>query len=218
MKATQLEQMKMDYMHIKSTRSVTSEKVEEQREVRINQDWFSFISLNYKIPQYNIQIKKKEEKVLCSFLRYPTTKMYLLLFLFKQQRLDELKQDYLGKKKSYESLASVTEMQTKLEELKNHMAWALVSSFSPPKSGSGVSFVECNTIFFLELLNILTDFLQVAEAERAFEPMKEKLESDRRATDKFDEKVEEWKVSFKLAILPFFTFWSTFCVRESLTD
>lgn len=48
--------------------------------------------------------------------------------------------------------------------------------------------------------------------------MKEKLESDRRATDKFDEKVEEWKVSFKLAILPFLPFFSTFCVRESSTD
>lgn len=132
--------------------------------------------------------------------------MYLLLFLFKQQYLIDLRKDYLGKKKCYESLASVTEMQTKLEELQSHMAWAVVSSFSPPKSGSGVSFVECNTNFFLELLNILTDFLQVAEVEKAFEPMKEKLESDRRATDKFDEKVEEWKVSFKLAILPFFTF------------
>lgn len=38
MKATQLEQMKMDYIHIKSTRSVTSEKVEQQKEVRINED------------------------------------------------------------------------------------------------------------------------------------------------------------------------------------
>lgn len=30
--------------------------------------------------------------------------------------------------------------------------------------------------------------------------MKEKLESDRRAIDKFNEKVEEWKVSFNLAL------------------
>lgn len=82
--------------------------------------------------------------------------MYLILFLFKQQCLSNLRQEYLEKKKCYESLASVTEMQTKLEELKNHMAWALVSSFSPSKSGSGVSFVESNTTFFLELLNILT--------------------------------------------------------------
>lgn len=31
--------------------------------------------------------------------------------------------------------------------------------------------------------------------EKESEPMKEKLQSDRRSTEKFDEKVEEWKVS-----------------------
>lgn len=67
--------------------------------------------------------------------------MYLLLFLFKQQCLKDLKQDYLQKEDRYKSLASVNEMHTKLEELKRHMAWALVSSFPPPKSGSGVSLV-----------------------------------------------------------------------------
>lgn len=45
--------------------------------------------------------------------------------------------------------------------------------------------------------------------EKKFEPMKKKLESDRRAIDKFNEKVEEWKVSFNLAVLPF---GSTVCV------
>lgn len=33
--------------------------------------------------------------------------------------------------------------------------------------------------------------------EKELEPMKEKLESDRRVIDKFNDKVEEWKVSFK---------------------
>lgn len=38
MKATQLEQMKDDFIHIKSTRSVTDDKVEQYSEVRNNQD------------------------------------------------------------------------------------------------------------------------------------------------------------------------------------
>lgn len=38
--------------------------------------------------------------------------------------------------------------------------------------------------------------LQVAEVEKESEPMKEKLRSDRRATEKFDEKVDEWKVRY----------------------
>lgn len=37
--------------------------------------------------------------------------------------------------------------------------------------------------------------LQVVEMEKELEPMKEKLQSDRRSTEKYDEKVEEWKVS-----------------------
>lgn len=42
--------------------------------------------------------------------------------------------------------------------------------------------------------------MQVAEVEKEFEPMKEKLESDRCATNKFNEKVDEWKVGLSLAI------------------
>lgn len=37
--------------------------------------------------------------------------------------------------------------------------------------------------------------LQVAEMENELEPMKEKLQTDRRAIDKYDEKVDEWTVS-----------------------
>lgn len=53
--------------------------------------------------------------------------MYLLLIVFKQQCLKDLKQDYLEKQDRYKSLASVNEMHTKVEELKKLMAWALVS-------------------------------------------------------------------------------------------
>lgn len=37
MKATQLEQMKDDFVHIKSTKSVTVDKVDQYSEVRNNQ-------------------------------------------------------------------------------------------------------------------------------------------------------------------------------------
>lgn len=46
--------------------------------------------------------------------------------------------------------------------------------------------------------------MQVAEVEKEFEPMKEKLESDRCATNKFNEKVDEWKVSLSLASFAFY--------------
>ena len=36
--------------------------------------------------------------------------------------------------------------------------------------------------------------MQVTEMEKELEPMTDKLRSDRRSTEKFDEKVEEWKV------------------------
>lgn len=44
---------------------------------------------------------------------------------------------------------------------------------------------------------IVTDFdlnVQVTEMEKELEPMREKLQSDRHSTKKYDEKVEEWKV------------------------
>ncbi|XP_056873039.1 structural maintenance of chromosomes protein 6-like [Takifugu flavidus] len=111
MKATQLGQMKDDFVHIKSTKSVTVDKVEQHSEC-----------------------------------------------------LKDLKRDFLEKEDRYKSLASVNEMYTKLEELKKQMAWALVG-----------------------------------EVEKEFEPMKEKLESDRCATNKFNEKVDEWKKKVEVA-------------------
>uniref|UniRef100_A0A671XCQ1 Structural maintenance of chromosomes protein 6 n=1 Tax=Sparus aurata TaxID=8175 RepID=A0A671XCQ1_SPAAU len=97
MKATQLDQMREDFVYIKTTKHLTEDKVEQHSE------WRS-----------------------------------------KMELKDLMK--YLEKEDRYKSLASLDEMHTKLEELQKQMAWAL-----------------------------------------------EKLQSDRRSTEKFDEKVEEWK-------------------------
>uniref|UniRef100_A0A3P9MZH7 Structural maintenance of chromosomes protein 6 n=1 Tax=Poecilia reticulata TaxID=8081 RepID=A0A3P9MZH7_POERE len=105
MKATQLEQMREDFIYIKATKQVTEEKVEQHGEV-----WL------------------------------------------------DLKRKYLEKEDRYKSLASLGEMHTKLEELQKQMAWSLVT-----------------------------------EMERELEPVKEKLQADKRSTEKYDEKVDEWK-------------------------
>ncbi|CAJ1078421.1 structural maintenance of chromosomes protein 6 [Xyrichtys novacula] len=105
MKATQLEQMREDFIYIKTTKNVTEEKVEQHSEC-----------------------------------------------------LKDLKRKYLEKEECYKSLASLDEMQTKLEELQKQMAWALV-----------------------------------AELEKESEPLKDKLQVDRRDTEKYNQKVDEWK-------------------------
>ncbi|KAM7395372.1 hypothetical protein PAMA_006911 [Pampus argenteus] len=105
MKATQLEQMREDFVYIKTTKHVTEDKVEQHSEC-----------------------------------------------------LKDLKRKYLEKEDRYKSLASLDEMHTKLEELQKQMAWALVT-----------------------------------EMEKELLPMREKLRSDKRSTEKYDEKVEEWK-------------------------
>uniref|UniRef100_A0A3P9MZK2 Structural maintenance of chromosomes protein 6 n=1 Tax=Poecilia reticulata TaxID=8081 RepID=A0A3P9MZK2_POERE len=105
MKATQLEQMREDFIYIKATKQVTEEKVEQHGEC-----------------------------------------------------LKDLKRKYLEKEDRYKSLASLGEMHTKLEELQKQMAWSLVT-----------------------------------EMERELEPVKEKLQADKRSTEKYDEKVDEWK-------------------------
>ncbi|XP_014328190.1 structural maintenance of chromosomes protein 6 [Xiphophorus maculatus] len=105
MKATQLEQMREDFIYIKATKQVTEEKVEQHGEC-----------------------------------------------------LKDLKRKYLEKEDRYKSLASLGEMHAKLEELQKQMAWSLVT-----------------------------------EVERQLEPVKEKLQADKRSTEKYDEKVDEWK-------------------------
>uniref|UniRef100_A0A673B0L4 Rad50/SbcC-type AAA domain-containing protein n=1 Tax=Sphaeramia orbicularis TaxID=375764 RepID=A0A673B0L4_9TELE len=106
MKATQLEQMREDFFYIKSTKSVTEDKVGQYSEC-----------------------------------------------------LKDLKRTYLEKEDRYKSLASLDEMHTKLEELQKQMAWALVM-----------------------------------EMEKELEPMKEKLRAENHSTEKYDEKVAEWKL------------------------
>uniref|UniRef100_UPI0037E8A562 structural maintenance of chromosomes protein 6 n=1 Tax=Semicossyphus pulcher TaxID=241346 RepID=UPI0037E8A562 len=105
MKATQLEQMREDFVYIKTTKHVTEEKVQQHSEC-----------------------------------------------------LKDLKRKFLEKEERYKSLSSLDEMHSKLEELRKQMAWALV-----------------------------------AELEKESEPMKEKLQSGRRDTEKYDGRVEEWK-------------------------
>ncbi|XP_028252481.1 structural maintenance of chromosomes protein 6 [Parambassis ranga] len=105
MKATQLEQMREDYVYIKTSKNVTEEK----------------------LAQYN-------------------------------ECLKDMKRKYLEKEDRYKSLASLDELRTKLEELRKQMAWAVV-----------------------------------IEKEKDLEPIKEKLQADRRSTEKYDEKVDEWK-------------------------
>ncbi|XP_010902931.2 structural maintenance of chromosomes protein 6 [Esox lucius] len=74
-----------------------------------------------------------------------------------EECLEQLKKKYLEKEERFKSLSSLDEMHSKLEELKNQMAWALVS-----------------------------------EMEKEVKPIKEKLQSEERATVKYDDKVEEW--------------------------
>uniref|UniRef100_A0A3P8S3N0 Structural maintenance of chromosomes protein 6 n=1 Tax=Amphiprion percula TaxID=161767 RepID=A0A3P8S3N0_AMPPE len=105
MKATQLEQMREDFVYIKTTKHVTEDKVGQHSEC-----------------------------------------------------LKDLKRKYLEKEDRYKSLASLDEMHSKVEELQKQMAWALV-----------------------------------AEVEKELEPMKEKLRTDTHSTEKYDEKVDEWK-------------------------
>ncbi|CAL8392025.1 unnamed protein product [Arctogadus glacialis] len=105
MKATQLEQMKFDFISIKTAKQYTEEKVSQNGEC-----------------------------------------------------LRDLKKTYLEKEDSYKSLSSLDDMQAKLEELQKQMAWCLV-----------------------------------AEMEAELLPVRQKLKSDQLSTQKFDDKVEEWK-------------------------
>ncbi|XP_047429650.1 structural maintenance of chromosomes protein 6-like [Mugil cephalus] len=105
MKATQLEQMREDFVYIKTTKDVTKDKVEQHSEC-----------------------------------------------------LKDVKQKFQEKEECFKSLESLDGMRNKLEELQKQMAWALV-----------------------------------IEQEKELEPMKEKLQADQHSTEKYDEKVDEWK-------------------------
>ncbi|XP_029963674.1 structural maintenance of chromosomes protein 6 [Salarias fasciatus] len=105
MKATQLEQMKEDFVYIKTTKHITEDKVGQHNEC-----------------------------------------------------LKELKRKCQEKEECYRSMASLDSLRSKKEELQKQMAWALVN-----------------------------------EMEKDLEPVKEKLEVNKRSTVKYDEKVREWK-------------------------
>ncbi|XP_028996683.1 structural maintenance of chromosomes protein 6-like [Betta splendens] len=115
MKATQLDQMKEDFVYIKTTKHVTKDKVLQHNEC-----------------------------------------------------LKDLKQKYIEKKDRYNSLSSIDEMDNKLTELRKQMAWALV-----------------------------------IEMEKELEPIKEQLKSEIHSTEKFDQKVDEWKNKVEAAELKY---------------
>lgn len=48
--------------------------------------------------------------------------------MFVLQNLKRLREDYKREEERYKSLASIDEIQNKLEELRKEMAWALVRS------------------------------------------------------------------------------------------
>lgn len=101
MKATQLEQMREDFVYIKTTKSVIEDKIEQLNEVRM-----SLIFL-----------------VFC----LKGTSCVYHIFKCSVQCVKDLKHKYSEKEDRYKSLASLDEMHAKKEELKKQMAWALVS-------------------------------------------------------------------------------------------
>lgn len=128
MKATQLEQMREDFVYIKTTKHVTEDKASQHSEVRICFlnlcDIFIFNYIHGRLHSLWIGVR---------YYSYPSsfnTHMFLWLF----QSLKDTKRRYLEKEDRYKSLASLDEMRTKLEELQKQMAWALVRSFSQKKT------------------------------------------------------------------------------------
>lgn len=58
------------------------------------------------------------------------------------------------------------------------------------------TYIEINRLLNMTLTLSVFYILQVAEMEKELEPMKEKLRSDKHSTEKYDEKVDEWKVLY----------------------
>uniref|UniRef100_A0A674AD51 Structural maintenance of chromosomes protein 6 n=1 Tax=Salmo trutta TaxID=8032 RepID=A0A674AD51_SALTR len=93
-----------------------------------------------------------------------TTKNVTLDTVEKHEEcLEGLKRKYLEKEDRVKSLASLDDMHSKLEELKNQMAWALVR-------GSSISSkYESKNVFIL--------FAKVVEAEKKYMGIREQLEA-----------------------------------------
>uniref|UniRef100_A0A7N8X877 Structural maintenance of chromosomes protein 6 n=1 Tax=Mastacembelus armatus TaxID=205130 RepID=A0A7N8X877_9TELE len=137
MKATQLEQMREDFVYIKTTKHMTEDKVGQHGEC-----------------------------------------------------LKDLKRKYLEKEDRYKSLASLDEMQTKLEELQKQMAWALVRLF--------LRFLK----FMLSIWNPAPSSLmgfyvimqnKVEEAERKYKQTQEQLERITQQVQELQPKCAELK-------------------------
>lgn len=86
MKATQLEQMREDFVHIKSTKSVTVDKVDQHSEVSVNQDTFSL---------YYIDL------CCCTIC---TKIMNLLLFFIFEKVFERFEAGLLGKRRPLQEL------------------------------------------------------------------------------------------------------------------
>lgn len=174
MKATQLDQMREDFIYIKTTKNVTQDKVVQHSEVIILS---SFKYFTYNLTYLKNVILNDQFCDVCFF-----------------QHLKDIRQMFREKEERYKSLASLDEMFTKLEELQKQMAWALVKSFCFLSAGIFISVTLTRSFILLLTVDGHVFKFQVTEMEKELEPMKEKLQSDTRLTEKYDEKVEEWKV------------------------
>ncbi|TRY56193.1 hypothetical protein DNTS_002545 [Danionella cerebrum] len=143
MKATQLDQMKEDYNYIMKTKSMTQNTIEMHQEVSSSPPALSITWAQTLMENLEMHNSKGRET------------------------LQELKRKFLEKEERYKSLASLDEMQQKLEELKDHMAWALDL---------------CRRRLF-----------QVMEVEQEMKPMRERITAEEKSTVKYDQKVEEWE-------------------------
>ncbi|NWT65997.1 SMC6 protein, partial [Prunella himalayana] len=91
-----------------------------------------------------------------------------------EERLEELKQLYLEKKKVFKSIVFVNEMQSRLKDLKHQMAWAVVSEMEKEVEllKEGVRAEEGNT----ELLQKVEECqVKVNEAEKKYKAIQDKL-------------------------------------------
>ncbi|XP_023662740.2 structural maintenance of chromosomes protein 6 isoform X1 [Paramormyrops kingsleyae] len=93
-----------------------------------------------------------------------------------EECLEDLKRKYLEKEDKYKSLASLDEMQTKLEELQNQMAWALVTEMEKEMKPSEerVAVEEKATIKYDQKVEEWKT--KVVEAETRYKEIHDQLE------------------------------------------
>ncbi|KAL0967799.1 hypothetical protein UPYG_G00257070 [Umbra pygmaea] len=94
-----------------------------------------------------------------------------------EQSLEQLKRNYLEKEDRYKSLASLDEMHSKLEELKNQMAWALVSEMEKEVKpiNDKLQSEERSTIKYDQKVDEWK--AKVVEAEKKYRAIREQLEA-----------------------------------------